>query len=438
MDDNELDRLFGEDSGADDKAPDDAAKTPEKSGKKKADRKKPSDNAVKESMFVERQADNSQKEAEDQDEPEEDKKSESDSGSDKSREDKDKSDGKVKDSGKKEENEDKEEEDGEESETSEDDKPEDKEKKDGKETHEERAKAHEERPSRPPVNKAKISRRPEPEPQVSLRDMIPLNTKSLVIIGLAVVAVVMVSLVMFLPAFRVRQTHIEGNVVLTEQEILQEVGLEYDAHLMSGVSGNIFDIIRLDYGKTEARIKKENPYIEDIRITIKLPSTVEIKIKERSKVCYVRTPDGYAALDRDGIVLELSSFDSNKTVQPVICGLNITSAELGKHIKISNMNDYKKSIIILGAMLAADNASVGGDYSMFENTSEVRILPSGYIFLTIYSPSGNLIQIKLDSLDSISDDMAWLLYLFNSDRLDKVSVDGVLDMTDDDPIFREY
>ncbi|MBQ2605380.1 MAG: FtsQ-type POTRA domain-containing protein, partial [Clostridiales bacterium] len=223
-----------------------------------------------------------------------------------------------------------------------------------------------------------------------------------------------------------------------EQEILQEVGLEYDAHLMSGVSGNIFDIIRLDYGKTEARIKKENPYIEDIRITIKLPSTVEIKIKERSKVCYVRTPDGYAALDRDGIVLELSSFDSNKTVQPVICGLNITSAELGKHIKISNMNDYKKSIIIIGAMLAADNASVGGDYSMFENTSEVRILPSGYIFLTIYSPSGNLIQIKLDSLDSISDDMAWLLYLFNSDRLDKVSVDGVLDMTDDDPIFREY
>ena len=445
MDDNELDRLFGEDSGADDKAPDDAAKTPEKSGKKKADRKKPSDNAVKESMFVERQADNSKDKAdnskekkEDQDEPEEDKKSESDSGSDKSREDKDKSDGKVKDSGKKEENEDKEEEDGEESESSEDDKPEDKEKKDGKETHEERAKAREERPSRPPVNKAKISRRPEPEPQVSLRDMIPLNTKSLVIIGLAVVAVVMVILVMFLPAFRVRQTHIEGNVVLTEQEILQEVGLEYDAHLMSGVSGNIFDIIRLDYGKTEARIKKENPYIEDIRITIKLPSTVEIKIKERSKVCYVRTPDGYAALDRDGIVLELSSFDSNKTVQPVICGLNITSAELGKHIKISNMNDYKKSIIILGAMLAADNASVGGDYSMFENTSEVRILPSGYIFLTIYSPSGNLIQIKLDSLDSISDDMAWLLYLFNSDRLDKVSVDGVLDMTDDDPIFREY
>ena len=248
----------------------------------------------------------------------------------------------------------------------------------------------------------------------------------------------MVALVLFLPAFRVRNAHIEGNVVLTDEEILREVGLEYDAHLMSGISGNIIDIIRLDYGKTEERIKKENPYIEDIRITIQLPSTVYIKIKERSKVCYIRTPDGYAALDKDGIVLELCSFDSGDAVNPIICGLNVTSAELGKPVRIENMNDYKKAIIVLGAILAADYASVGGDYSMFENTSEVRILPSGYIFLTIYSPSGHLVQIKLNSLETISDDMAWLLYAFSGDGFDKITVDGALDMTGDDNIFHEY
>ena len=102
------------------------------------------------------------------------------------------------------------------------------------------------------------------------------------------------------------------------------------------------------------------------------------------------------------------------------------------------MNDYKKAVIVLGAILAADNASVGGDYSMFENTSEVRILPSGYIFLTIYSPSGHLIQIKLNSTETISDDMAWLLYLFNADAFDKITVNGALDMTDEDTIFKEY
>ena len=278
----------------------------------------------------------------------------------------------------------------------------------------------------------------EPDEVKSLSEIIPLSGKSILAICLALAVVIMVLLVMFLPAFRVRNTSVEGNVVLTDQEILKSVGLEYDAHLMSGVSGNILDILRLDYGKTEQRIKKENPYVEDIRITIKLPSTVDIKVKERSKICYVRTPDGYAALDKDGIVLELSSFDSGRNVRPVICGLNVKYAELGKKIKIDNMNDYKKSIIVLGAILAADNASVGGDYSMFEHTSEVRILPSGYIFLTIYSPSGTLIQIKLNGTDSIGDKMAWLLYLFNADAFDKITVDGALDMTGDEYIFDEY
>jgi hypothetical protein len=301
----------------------------------------------------------------------------------------------------------------------------------------------EKKPSSKPVQKQRTVRKTTPvtDEKITIEDikeMIPLSGKSILAIVLALAVVIMVVLFLFLPAFRVRNTNVEGNVVLTDQEILKAAGLEYDAHLMSGVSGNIFDILRLDYGKTEQRIKKDNPYIEDIRITVKLPSTVDIRVRERSKVCYIRTPDGYAALDRDGIVLELSSSDLGRNVQPVICGLNVKYAELGKPVKIDNMKDYKKAIIVLGAILAADNASVGGDYSMFENTSEVRILPSGYIFLTIYSPSGNLIQIKLNSTDSIGDDMAWLLYAFNADAFDKVTVDGALDMTGDEYIFDEY
>ena len=225
---------------------------------------------------------------------------------------------------------------------------------------------------------------------------------------------------------------------MTDQQVLRELKLEYNSHLMGGVSGNILDIIRLDYGKTEERIKRENPYIEDIRVSVKLPSTVDVEVNERMKVCYIRTPDGYAALDKDGIVLELTSFDAKKSVRPVICGLNVTYAELGKQVKISNMNDYKKAIIVLGAILAADNASIGDTYSMFENTVEVRILPSGYIFLTVYSPKGKLIQIKFDSLEKISDKTAWLLYAFNSDALDIPKTKGFLDMTGDDPTLREY
>lgn len=445
MDDKELDRLFGRDSGSDEeketlkkdkkvssKKPEKKAVKPEPKHERKEESSEKEEKPEKESgkekepeVKAEKQAEKesakaAEKEPEKEEKPASDEKSE-----DKKSEEKD-----VKPEDKEGTDESDEESDEEESENQEES---------GEKAPEDKKSKPEEKAAAPAKERRQNApKKPAPAEPTDLRDIIPLSGKSIFAIFLAIAVVVMVVLVMFLPAFRVRNATVEGNVALTDQEILAAAGLEYDAHLMSGVSGNIFDILRFDYGKTEERIMKENPYIEDIRITIKLPSTVEIKVKERSKICYIRTPDGYAALDKDGIVLELSSFDSGKDVRPVICGLEVKYAELGKPVVISNMNDYKKSIIVLGAILAADNASVGGEYQMFENTAEVRILPSGYIFLTIYSPSGHLIQIKLNGTESIGDKMAWLLYVFNGDGFDKITVDGALDMTGDEYIFDEY
>ena len=392
MDDNELDKLFGEASSA--------AKEPSEEGSSD------SDAAEKEAgadIFVIKQYEEGRDGEED--EPDDDQAEEAS--------DSDESDEEVT-----------EEDEAEESEDSEDGA------EDGEEPEEDEA------PKKAPAKRPVPKKRPPQKRPLS--EVIPLSRRGITVIALAAAIIAIVLLILFLPAFRVRNAHVEGNVVMTDQQVLRELKLEYNAHLMGGVSGNILDIIRLDYGKTEERIKRENPYIEDIRVSVKLPSTVDVQIKERMKVCYIRTPDGYAALDREGIVLELTSFDAKKSVRPVICGLNVTYAELGKPVRISNMNDYKKAIIVLGAILAADNASIGDTYSMFENTMEVRILPSGYMFLTVYSPQNKLIQIKFDSLDKISDKTAWLLYAFNSDALDAPKTKGFLDMTGDDPTLREY
>lgn len=453
MDNKELDSLFGSDSENFKKAIEEEEKALKKPVVKKAVKKDPAEKKVDKikEQAAERSAEEKHAKPTDKKEagkePEEkvspDKKDE-----DRSKEkpeDKEKEPEEIKASGEPEKDEsdedksDKEGSDEKESDKDEDGEEGEEDKEDEEESSEEESKKPEDKPSAPAkAQRQRVRREPEPEPAKSLGEMIPLSGKSIFAIVLALAVVVMVILVMFLPAFRVRNATVEGNVALSDQEILAAAGLEYNAHLMSGISGNIFDVLRLNYGKTEERIMKENPYIEDIRITIKLPSTVEIKVKERSKICYIRTPDGYAALDKDGIVLELSSFDSGKDVRPVICGLDVKYCELGKPVRIDNMNDYKKAIIVLGAILAADNASIGDEYQMFEHTSEVRILPSGYIFLTIYSPSGHLIQIKLNGTESIGDKMAWLLYVFNGDGFDKITVDGALDMTGDEYIFDEY
>ena len=416
MDDNELDRLFGEVSESVSKPEKEPSKDKEKepSDKEVSDSERAEEVLRKNGFIISKYKESSENE-EDSDE---------DASDDEDKEESEESE----ESG---ENEDSEasEEEGEEPEDEENGEDGDSEEESDEESEEGSDEDEEESEEEKPEKKAKKKPR-KPHRR--------LNARGITIICLFVLIIGLVALIWFLPAFRVRNVHVEGNVSQSDQEILRQLKLEYNAHLMGGVSGNILDVIRLDYGKTEERIKRENPYIEDIRVSIKLPSTVNVTVKERSKICYIRTPDGYAALDKDGIVLELSSKDNTKNVRPVICGLNVKYAELGKPVTIGNSNDYKKAIIVLGAILAADNASIGDSYSMFENTLEVRMLPSGYIFLTVKSPSGKLIQIKLNSLEKISDKMAWLLYAFNSEALDKTKTKGFLDMTGDDPTLREY
>lgn len=239
----------------------------------------------------------------------------------------------------------------------------------------------------------------------------------------------------FLPAFRVKYMKIDGNTVVSDQEILEATKLKYNAHLLAGVSGNILDVLKLNYGKTEERIKRENPYIRDIEISVTLPSTVNIRVDERAKISYVKTPDGYAALDKEGTVLELSSEPGE--VRPVISGLLVDSATLGKKCTIENITDYQRAIIVLGAILQVDNSTIENEYHMFANTEEIRILPSGYMFLTIYTPLGSLLQVKLNSTESITDDMTWLHYALVSGGFENLP-DGSLDMTGDEVIYRPY
>lgn len=265
---------------------------------------------------------------------------------------------------------------------------------------------------------------------------IPVKTVLLAFLGVVFVALLICFFT--LPFFRVLKVNINGNVVLSREQILSEAGLSYNSHLFKGISGNPLDFITLNYGKTCKRMMKENPYYEDLSIRVSFPSTINIDLKERSKVSYVRTPDGYAALDMDGVVLELSSGKKeDKDIRPVICGLETKDVVLGRKIVFADENDYKKGLIVLGAILSADMSGEDSEYSLFEHTIEVRVLPSGLVFLTIETPSGAVLQVKLDGIDHISKDMEWLLYSIKRDAYKGLS-DGALDLTGKEQIYRDY
>ena len=384
MDDNELDRLFGYDGGTEDSGADD----PEKKQKEEAKEVKTIEG------FEARKASGS--DPEEKDEKEEDEDSEAP----------------------------------EKEEEASEDKPEEEEEKESSGDSEEKEEGGEEKEEKP----AEPEKEKEKKPKKKKRRY-RLTRAGVLFIILMVLLITVVMLFLFLPAFRVREVTIDGNIELTDEQVLEEVGLKYNAHLMSGVSGNLIDILSFNYGKTEEKIRNENPYIADITISIRIPSEVRITVKERRKIAYVSTPDGFIALDRNGTVLELCSGKNTQTVSPVIYGISVESAKLGERVKVRDENSYKKAIIVLGAILAADNATIGDKFDMFEHTKELRVLPSGYMFLTIYTASGKPVQCKLNKTDKINDYMTRLLYLFNSNAFDQVTVKGTLDMTSDEFIF---
>lgn len=259
--------------------------------------------------------------------------------------------------------------------------------------------------------------------------------------GMVLGVMVIVFLLYFFlsPRFRVSSIAISGNYVLSQDDIIAMIDVNYGDHIYKGIDGNILDIIKLDYGKTEQRIIEKYPYVEDIKIHADFPSRITVTVTERAKVACIKLTDGFATVDTNGIVVDLNlSNDNIEDFNPVICGLEVSHVTLGERIVISNDDDYRKAVIILGAVLAADvNNVFPNDYSFYEGLHEIRILPSGLIYLTFKLPSGSFLQVKLESLDTINDDMNWLVLNVRENSFEDFP-DGALDMTGERYVYRQY
>lgn len=266
----------------------------------------------------------------------------------------------------------------------------------------------------------------------------PLSFKGVLGVLLVITIIVAVMCFLFMPQFRVLKFVVEGNITISEQELIELSGIELNSHLFSNISGNPIDIVKLNYGRIEKQMKDHNPYIKDIEISASFPSTIKISVTERNKIAYVKMPDGYAAIDEDGTVIELTTIIKDDASHAVICGLDVSGAVVDKPIEIKNDSDYQKAIIVLGAILTSDISGGNSDeYMMFENTKEIRIIPGGNIFLTIVLPSGSELQVKLKDIVNINDDMAILRRAIIVDTFDGLP-DGSFDMTGDEYVYRKY
>lgn len=229
----------------------------------------------------------------------------------------------------------------------------------------------------------------------------------------------------FHPSMRIENIIVNGNYELTDSEITEALGISVGDHLLKYT------------GSARRKLESSTPYIEDVSVRVSFPSTLTVNVTERHKLAYLKTPDGYAAIDEEGRVLEFVTFNDAE-VHPVLCGLDVDSVVLGQKTDVVDTLSFRKLILVLGAILDADNGSSSrSEYAFFDSVQEVRIVPSGIIFVTVNLPDGTELQVKLAGIEDIAEDMQRLLYFIKADAFEDLPA-GVLDMTDDEEIYRAY
>jgi len=265
--------------------------------------------------------------------------------------------------------------------------------------------------------------------------MIPLRTVLIAILG--IMLIVFTCVICFHPNFQVGSVEIEGTKIMDAQTILTEMDIHSGDHLFARLSGGTIPFLTTHYGDLEEQIKRDNPYIKDIDITIEFPSRVHVKVTERHKIAYIAVPDGYAVIDQDGVVVEYNQGSVPLGI-PEIQGLPITAVVLGKTIELENQEGYEVCLTILGAMLGADatESDVEETFEFLAYVKSVRYCGYANSFIVMTLPGQlDTITVKIGSLKNISDDMLWLRYAISHGSFDDTT-GRFLDMSGNSPVFK--
>lgn len=264
--------------------------------------------------------------------------------------------------------------------------------------------------------------------------------KSIIMASILLAVLASALLVLMLPAFHIKEIQVEGLSVIGKEELLSTSGIELGDHILSNLGGEIIPMLTFRYGNIEKKLEYEYPYIQSIVIQIMFPSKIKITVTERMKIGYLEVPDGFAVIDKEGYIVEMSG-NSVPAGVPLMEGLPVRSAMLGEKLDLSDDQGFNSSLTIFGAILGADtNISDNTGFRLMPCVQSIRYVGNSttYLMLKLPGSTGNL-TVKIGSLKEISDDMTWLRYAIATNALVFENGDiseRVLDMTGENYLMR--
>ena len=184
-------------------------------------------------------------------------------------------------------------------------------------------------------NKKKISKKQAQilKKKKKIKRIIKWTTLFLIIIGGVIFALVS-------PIFNIKEIQVYNNEQITTETILSLSQLKLEQNLFRFNSNNIEEQI------------KTNPYIESVQIKRKLPNKIEITVEERQKTYNVQFLNGFAYINNQGYILEISEqkVEGNPVIQgisteveQIVEGSRLNTEDLGKLETVIQIMDICKN-----------------------------------------------------------------------------------------------
>ena len=141
--------------------------------------------------------------------------------------------------------------------------------------------------------------------------------------------------VMHLDYFTVTKVTVTGNDLLSKEEILKGTEIKKGE--------NIFDIhFFMEKGKI-----KENLYVQDVKLSRKLPDKIIVTVTERSGLAQIKGGEKFTVVDNSGRVIDVSK--EQKEI-PLLFGFEPIDSQRGNKIKLRDDKGFDKALALIASL----------------------------------------------------------------------------------------
>jgi len=170
------------------------------------------------------------------------------------------------------------------------------------------------------------------------------------------------------PIFNIKDIKVLNNNQVPSDTIISLSELKNDENIFKFYRGNVIEKI------------KENPYIENVKVHRKIPSTIEIEVEERVPKFSVDYMEKYVYINSQGYLLEISE-DSKEL--PIIQGITTNEEEVVPGKRLSNEDLTRLEDVIKIINSASENGLDGkvtsidisnkNDYSIYISEEKKKV-----------------------------------------------------------------